>query len=339
MDTKILIAYASGSGSTGEVAEAVAAEIEKEGLRTVVQNVSEVDSIASYSGVVIGSSIRIGRWLPDAIDCLERIKTEVGERPVAYFTTCLTMVDDTKKNRQTVLNYMEPLLVKIAPDIKPIGLGLFAGALDPARQAIMVGDGPQGDYRNWEAIRAWAQKIAVRFANHPTVDQVPLEDAVLSYTDLSFSDLTQVNLQGAELRATHLTEANMADSHLEWSDLSNSQMQGANLFQANLIGSIMTDSNLEKANLEEAILNGAVLQNANLVEANLARADLNWVDFSQADLRHANLQQARLGWAKLTDANLNGTDLSEARYNEHTIWPEGFSPEDAGCINEGWGPV
>ena len=60
MDTKILIAYASGSGSTGEVAEAVAAEIEKEGLRTVVQNVSEVDSIASYSGVVIGSSIRIG---------------------------------------------------------------------------------------------------------------------------------------------------------------------------------------------------------------------------------------------------------------------------------------
>ncbi len=339
MDTQILIAYASGSGSTGEVAEVVAAEIEKEGLRTVVQNVNEVDSIASYSGVVIGSSIRIGRWLPEAIDCLERMKPEVGEKPVAYFTTCLTMVDDTKKNRQTVLNYMEPLMVKIAPDIKPIGLGLFAGTLDPARQAIMVGGGPQGDYRNWEAIRAWAQKIAARFANHPEVEQLTLGDVILSYTDLSSSDLTQVNLQGAELHASQLIEANMEASHLEWADLSNSQMQGANLFRANLIGSILTDSNLEKANLEEATLNGANLQNAHLAEANLSRADLNWADFSQANLRHANLQEARLGWAKLTGANLDGADLTKAHYNEHTIWPEGFSPEDAGCVNEGWGPV
>lgn len=341
MDIQILVTYASGSGSTGEVAEAIAAEIEKEGLNTVVQNVSEVDSIASYSGVVIGSSIRIGRWLPDAIACLEHIKAELGEKPVAYFTTCLTMVDDTKENRQTVLDYMEPLLVKIAPEIKPIGLGLFAGSLDPARQAIgeMVGDGPQGDYRNWEAIRAWAQKIGEQFANHPAVEKLPLGEAVLSYTDLSFSDLTQVNLQGAKLHATHLTEANMEASHLEWADLSNSQMQGVNLFQANLIGSIMTDSNLEKANLEEATLNGAVLQNANLAEANLARADLNWADFSQANLRQANLKQARLGWAKLTGANLDGADLTEARYNEQTVWPEGFSPEDAGCVNEGRGPV
>jgi len=339
MNTQILIAYASGSGSTREVAEVIASEFEKEGLNTIVQNVSEVGSITSYNGVVIGSSIRIGRWLPEAIACLERIKAELGERPIAYFTTCLTMVDDTKENRQTVLDYMEPLLVKIAPEIKPIGLGLFAGSLDPGRQAIMVGDGPHGDYRNWEAIRAWAQKIGERFARHPAVDEIALKDAVLSYTDLSFSDLTQVNLQGAELHASHLTEANMEASHLEWADLSNSQMQGANLFRANLIGSIMTDSNLEKANLEEATLNGAILQNANLCQANLTRADLNWVDFSQADLRDANLQQARLGWAKLADANLEGTNLTEARYNEHTIWPEGFSPEEAGCVNEGRGPV
>lgn len=339
MDTQILVAYASGSGSTREVAEAIATEIEKEGLPTVVHNVSAVDSVAAYAGIVIGSSIRIGRWLPEAIACLERIKTEVGERPVAYFTTCLTMVDDTQENRQTVLDYMEPLLVKVAPDITPIGLGLFAGSLDPARQAIMVSDGPQGDYRNWEAIRTWAQQIGARLASNLATGQLPLEDAVLSYTDLSFSDLTQVNLQGAELHASQLTEANMEASHLEWADLSNSQMQGANLFRANLIGSIMTNANLEKANLAEAILNGAILQNANLSEADLTRADLNWVDFSQANLRHANLQQARLGWAKLASANLDGTDLTEARYNEHTIWPEGFSPEEAGCINEGRGPV
>jgi menaquinone-dependent protoporphyrinogen oxidase len=136
MYSQVLVAYASGSGSTREVAQAVAAEIEKEGLTAVMHHVSEVDNTAPYSALVIGSSIRIGRWLPEAIACLERIKAEVGDKPVAYFTTCLTMVDDTKENRQTVLDYMEPLLVKIAPEIEPIGLGLFAGSLDPGRRCI-----------------------------------------------------------------------------------------------------------------------------------------------------------------------------------------------------------
>jgi menaquinone-dependent protoporphyrinogen oxidase len=338
MNKRILVAYASGSGSTREVAEAIAAEIEGEGLNCVVQHVSKANNVALYSGVVIGSSIRIGRWLPEAVACLERIKTELTNKPVAYFTTCLTMIDDTAENRQTVLNYMAPLL-KMTPDVHPIGLGLFAGSLDPSRRAIMVGDGPQGDYRDWDAIRAWAKKIQAILIEHQEAKQLELAETVLSFTDMSHSDLSMVDLQGAELQATHLVEANMEASHLEWADLSQSQMQGANLFQANLIGTILTEAVLKEANLAEATLNGAVLQNANLYGANLAKADLNWVDFSQADLRNANLQQARLGWAKLTDARLDGADLTGARYNEHTIWPEGFSPEEAGCINVGRGSV
>ena len=334
MNSQILVAYATGSGSTGEVAEAIAAEIEKEGLTTVVKDVSEIETAVSYSGVVMGSSIRMGRWLPEAVACLEKVQADLANKPVAYFTTCLTMVEDTKENRQIVLDYMEPLQ-KIAPDVTPIGLGLFAGALDPARRAIMVGGGPQGDYRNWQAIRAWANEVGKRMAQHESVAKLPLEDAVLSYTDMSFSDLTQVNLQRADLHATQLVETNLAATHLEWADLSKSQMQGANLFQANLIGSILTEANLQEANLVQATLNGALLQNTNLYGADLSRADLNWVDLSRADLRQANLKEARLGWAKLTGANLEGAELTGARYNEFTVWPDDFSPEEAGCINVG----
>ena len=338
MSKYILVAYASGSGSTREVAEVVATEIEREGLSTVVQHVNQVEDVATYSGVVLGSSIRIGRWLPEAVDCLERIKAELVEKPVAYFTTCLTMIDDTEENRQTVLSYMEPLL-KIAPKVKPVGLGLFAGSLDPARRTIMAGGGPHGDYRNWAAIREWAQKIGGIFAEFEGGKQLELAEMVLSYTDMSYSDLTLINLQGAELSSTNLVQANMEASHLEWADLSHSQMQGANLFKANLIGSILTEAILQDANLAEATLNGAVLQNANLQGANLEKADLNWVDFSQADLRNANLRQARLGWANLTESLLDGADLTGARFNAHTVWPDGFSPEAAGCLNVGRGAV
>ena len=335
MSNRILVAYASGSGSTREVAEAIAAEIEGDELSAVVQNVREVHNVALYHGVILGSSIRIGRWLPEAVDCLERLKEDLVDKPVAYFTTCLTMVDETAENRQTVLNYMEPLL-KLAPAVKPVGLGLFAGSLDPTRKAIIVG-GPQGDYRDWPAIKAWAQKIRQRMADFEGGAPLELADVVLSFTDMSYSDLTQVNLQGAELHAAYLVQANMEASHLEWADLSQSQMQEANLFRANLIGSILIETVLRNANLAEATLNGAVLQKANLQGAQLTRADLNWADLTQANLRNADLQQARLGWAKLSGATLDGANLSGARYNEHTVWPDGFSPEAAGCVNVGRG--
>lgn len=338
MSVQILVAYASGSSSTREVAEAIAAEIAGGGLQPIVQNVSQVDSVAQYGGVVMGSSIRIGRWLPEAVACLERIKDQLAEKPVAYFTTCLAMVDDTKESRKTVLEYMQPLF-QLTPDVKPVGLGLFAGSLDPERRSIMVGDGPQGDFRDWDAIHAWAREIRKVFIARQEDTSLDLTETILSYTDMSHSDLSRVDLQGSELYGSNLAQTNMEASKLAWADLSQSHMEGANLFQANLIGTIMTGAVLNKANLAEATLNGAILQNASLVGADLRRADLNWVDFSRADLRQAQLQQARLGWAKLTGAQLEGANLTGTWYNEHTIWPEGFSPEEAGCINAGRGAI
>ncbi|WP_420630029.1 pentapeptide repeat-containing protein [Candidatus Leptofilum sp.] len=337
MTKRILVAYASGSGSTREVAEAIAAEIEGDGLKINVQEASQVENISIYHGIILGSSIRIGRWLPEAVACVERIQEALPEKLVAYFTTCLTMIEDSKESRDTVLDYMKPVL-NLVPDVNPIGLGLFAGSLDPQRRAIITG-GPHGDYRNWDAIRAWAKEMREIFLSHADEEAFDLTETILSFTDMSYSDLSRVDLQGAKLHASYLVETNFEGSHLAWADLSNSQLQGANLSGANLIGSILTKSNLREADLAGATLNGAVLQNASLVRANLAKADMNWVDLSQADLTGASLQRARLGWAKLTDAIMDGADLTGARYNEHTVWPEGFSPEDAGCINVGRGAI
>jgi menaquinone-dependent protoporphyrinogen IX oxidase len=294
----------------------------------------QVERVPLYSGIVLGSSIRMGRWLPEAVACLNRIKDELPGKLVAYFTTCLTLVNDTAENRKIVRHYMQPIL-NLTPNVKPIGLGLFAGSLDPHRQPIMGGSGPQGDYRDWEAIRNWARGVSTMLQTHRGGQPPDFTQTILSFTDMAYMDLTQVDLQGAELHSSYLVETNFTASRLEWADLSQSQLQGANLYQANLIGSILTDSILKDANLSEATLNGAILQNADLTRANLRNADLNWVDLSQANLTRATLQGARLGWAKLTDARLAGADLKGARYNEQTIWPAGFVPEAAGCINVG----
>jgi len=81
--------------------------------------------------------------------------------PVAYFVVCLTMQDDTEENRRTVTAYLDAVR-KQAPQVQPVDVGLFAGALNykklslPFRLILKAMKATEGDFRDWEAIRAWA---------------------------------------------------------------------------------------------------------------------------------------------------------------------------------------
>ena len=356
MHKKMLVAFATGSGSTREVAQAIGDVLGQSGVAVDVHPVATISSITGYSAIVLGSSIRLGRWLPEAIEFLKTFKDEMRNKPVAYFTTCLTMVNDSEDSRRTVLSYLEPVR-QLAPDIEPVGLGLFAGSLAPEQQFVRVpiSVGPIGDYRDWEAIRAWAEAIQPAIlASAVTGQERPfnLDKVILSFSDLSGADLSRstlwqadlketklraANLRGADLRQTDLTKADLrqADLHeagLGWADLSRSSLVEANLKQANLLGAKLERADLSRANLSRAILNGVDLNQAELRQARLNQADLNWANLKDADLREADLRQARLGWADLRGADLRQARLTEARYNESTKWPDDFVVEAAGCI-------
>lgn len=340
MSKKVLVAYASVSGSTGEVAEAIGQVLGKqEGVTVEVRRVRDVTDIGVYSAVVLGSSIRVGKWLPEAIQFLETHQESLGQVPVAYFTTCLTMVNDTEDSRRTVLAYMEPVLQKSA-EIKPVGLGLFAGSLDPNRPLVMQTDlAPQGDYRDWEAIRAWAEEVAPALMEGIVESDQPLilREAIMRYpdmagADLSRADLNEIDLIKADLRKADLVEASLQKAGLKWAKMGGANISNANLSRANLIGADLNRADLSRANLSQAVLNGANLEQANLSEADLSYADLNWANLSKANLRYADLSEASLGWANLSGADLSHANLSKARYNNQTQWPEGFSLQAHGVI-------
>lgn len=354
MSNHILIAFASGTGSTGEVADTIGEVFKEAGATVDVRPVSDVDEIAPYSAIVVGSSIRAGRWLPDGVDFLADFQEALAAVPVALFTTCLTMVDDTEDNRRTVMAYMAPVLAHL-PATRPVGIGLFAGSMDPAMRLILPpGAGPHGDYRNWGAIREWAVAICPALltgAGHSPPEVMDLSGEILAFTDLSHSDLSRVDLQGtnlhrSDLHDTSLAEANLsetdltrADLHgsnlenanLHWSNLKKSNLREADLRQANLMGADLQDADLSGADLSRATLNGAILKNANLQQADLSHADLNWADFSGARLDGADLSYASLGWANLSNVALEQVKLQGAKYNAYTRWPRGFSPAEAGC--------
>lgn len=358
MAKQILVAYASGTGSTGEVAKAIGEVLHDGGATVDIRPANDVEGIDDYNAAVLGSSIRAGRWLPDAVDFLLDFRTALATVPVALFTTCLTMVNNTEESRRTVLAYMEPVLARI-PAVKPVGIGLFAGSLDPTfAQLAPPSTGPYGDYRDWDAIRAWATAIRPALLSGEATLRQPVTDlsnTVLAFTDLSRSDLSNVDLHGSDLHRANLSEMSLAESDLRqtdltrsdlhgsnleqadlhWSTVAEGNLRGTNLYEANLLGADLSNADLAGADLRRAILNGAKLKDTNLQQANLSHADLNWADLSGADLSNADLSHAQLGWANLSTASLDQCNLQQAQYNDYTQWPTGFAPDIAGCISVG----
>lgn len=130
----------------------------------------------------------------------------------------------------------------------------------------------------------------------------------------------------------------LGDGSLKGADLENANLQKAALNEANLQGANLVAANLQGADLwdvhlQEASLAGANLQQVRLVRANLQRADLVFADLQEAFLARVDLQCANLSLTILHKAKLHEVNLQGAKYNNATIWPEGFTPPP-GAVNE-----
>ncbi len=165
MKNKVLIVYASRAGSTGEVAKAVGQTLSETGASVDVRSVVDENDLGHYEAVIVGSAIRMGRWLPEAVDFVKKHHDELSRVPTAYFVVCNTMKDDTPENRKKVLAYLDPVR-KAAPNIEPVDIGLFAGVIDFSKlsfidkSVLKVRGASEGDFRNWAAIKKWATDVA-----------------------------------------------------------------------------------------------------------------------------------------------------------------------------------
>ncbi len=170
MGKKVLVAYASKYGSTGGVADAIGKELCSKGLAADVALIRNAGDLRSYQGVVVGSAIYMGKWMSEATDFVKKNRDTLGRIPVAYFLVCMTLAQPTEKDRAEALSYMKPLM-KAVPEIRPLAIGTFAGALDYSKLSwfykliAKAKGGPEGDFRDWNGIRAWAQEpVYTRFA-------------------------------------------------------------------------------------------------------------------------------------------------------------------------------
>jgi menaquinone-dependent protoporphyrinogen oxidase len=162
MENKILVAYASRAGSTAEVAETVGEVLRKSGAAVEVRRVQEVQDISPYHAIVLGSAVHAMRLLPEAVQFANKFAGALRAKPTAYFICCLAMKEaDKPENVKVAEGYLKPLRqVK-----EPVSMGLFAGKMDYSklgaitRFIIKAMKITEGDFRNWDAIKAWAEQL------------------------------------------------------------------------------------------------------------------------------------------------------------------------------------
>jgi menaquinone-dependent protoporphyrinogen oxidase len=158
---RILVAYASKAGSTAEVAARIGETLSRKGLAVDVLPVDQAADLTPYQAVVLGSAIRVGKLLPEALAFIEKNQAALQKAPFNVFVVCMTLKDDTPENRKTVSAYLDP----VRKWVKPANEGLFAGKIDPARLklferlAVAAMKVPIGDFRNWDAINTWSGVI------------------------------------------------------------------------------------------------------------------------------------------------------------------------------------
>jgi menaquinone-dependent protoporphyrinogen oxidase len=156
---KVLISAGSKHGATAEIAAAIANTLTAAGHEAVAIAPERVTSVAEYDAVVLGSGVYAGRWIGSVKQLVERESAALKGRPVWLFSS--GPVGTPPKPDE------EP--ADVAPIRAATGARdhrIFAGLVDRGRlglgeKAILaMVKAPEGDFRPWDDIRAWAGEIA-----------------------------------------------------------------------------------------------------------------------------------------------------------------------------------
>lgn len=180
---RVQVVYASRHGGTAGIAERIAEILRSEGAEVVVADAAERPDPSGFDANVIGSGVQIGSWHKEGTEFLARNQATLATRPVWLFSSG-PLAGSSKETEGT-----DPLTLALGPEegpgsggrkkvatlsaaIHPRDHRVFYGAFDPkdppksmqerlvrlmpASKDIL----PAGDFRDWDAIDAWAGEIA-----------------------------------------------------------------------------------------------------------------------------------------------------------------------------------
>jgi len=190
---RVLIVHASRHGATAGIAERIGAVIRSAEIDAVVVPASDQPIATAFDAFVVGSGVYMGSWLKDGVEFLERNVETLRTRPTWLFSS--GPIPNSTKERPTdedryggalgpadgpgsggrkkieglaeLIGVREHRILQGAydPNDPPKAMSERLARMLPAVKSIL----PEGDFRQWDVIDAWAKEIAEEIAGKVAV--------------------------------------------------------------------------------------------------------------------------------------------------------------------------
>jgi menaquinone-dependent protoporphyrinogen oxidase len=187
---RVLIAYGSRYGSTEEIASRLAEFLKEEGVEAEVLDLKRERNwppLEGFDGVMVGSGVKVGRWMNEPREFFRRKRDELKGRRLAVFVSCFSALNAPDYARTDLLEkVMEEAGVKVDlyeafGPLVDFSKGSRIGFLDKkVAQTVMSKDSEKtgikldmdgrNDLRDWERIREFARRFAELLKEQPRAD-------------------------------------------------------------------------------------------------------------------------------------------------------------------------
>ncbi|RCK73704.1 MAG: Protoporphyrinogen IX oxidase, oxygen-independent, HemG [Anaerolineae bacterium] len=161
MNQSVLITYATRAGSTAEIAAVMGEVMAARGFNVQVVPVKEKPSLTGYDCVLIGSAIRMGKWLPEAVDFVKENQRVLNQMPIALFTVHMLNLAEDETSRAARFAYLQ----EVRPLLNHAEEVYFAGKMDFSRLSFLdrliakMVKAVESDQRDWDKIQNWAKAV------------------------------------------------------------------------------------------------------------------------------------------------------------------------------------
>lgn len=156
----VLVAYASKHGSTEGIASFIAERLNELGEVATARSVEDVSDLEGVQAVVLGSAVYAGSWMKEATAFAERYRDTLVGLHVWLFSS--GPLGEEIKDEEEQPKQLGELIETLSPKEHRV----FFGALDKGklgfgeRMIVKAVKAPEGDFRDWDRIREWADQIA-----------------------------------------------------------------------------------------------------------------------------------------------------------------------------------
>lgn len=159
MTKRILVTYATRAGSTAEIAAAIGKTLSELGFIVDVKPIKDQPPLNGYQAAIIGSAIRMGNWLPEAVEFVKTNQQLLNQMPVSLFTVHMLNTGEDETSRSARLAYLN----SVRPMLNSAEEVFFSGKMDFSRLSFVdrlvakMVKAVETDQRDWESIRQWAK--------------------------------------------------------------------------------------------------------------------------------------------------------------------------------------